>query len=451
MTEINNLADLKNTAVDSFAETFMHNLSSIFQYTQTDIIEVIDIRCQNTLAVLRQKLCDEIKVSFPMYQQRRPISRKAKHLIAQDIFHLGYSLVNESVSCEAEKAFHKAGNEDAGNEDEEQEENRPAANGELAKLIAAVAELQQAVNSLKTENKKLTKRIDEMPICKCAADHAGQPNNGERTEDPETSNGPVVEEAVQAGGSQVDAAVTVSSSSSSHPSSDTESESDDQSRNRRKRKKPKRSSGANNNKCFPKKQASKTSDATSPNQVTNNNQPKSHTQLKAASPSPVVKEIYVGNVDPENSISDIVDHIKLIASPIGPSDVRELYKGHDAKSFCVKVPENNFNKVISAVWPTGIKVRKFYPKSNGAQQNKNQAHRRGAQGPQKGIKASNRTSQGQYARQPRNRPNTYQKQPFRSYQDQRDWYDSEWPPLHRAREDYQWDYQNEGRYYDTSY
>ena len=442
MATINSLTDLENIGDDSVVETFMLNLTLIFQYAQTDIIETLDKRSDSSLTALRERLCDEIKSNFPAYQLRRPISRRVKHLFTHDIFHLGYSIVNEGVSREAEKAFDKANDEEASPVVEPDEEDDTQLNGEMAQLISTVAKLQETVNSLRTENKMLTKRIDELPVCKCAVSHEDRTI---RDEPPVNQAGnsttAVVEQVVKACSSKDDAAVEVSSNSS-NSSSDSENESTDQ-RDQRSKKRKKSKTGSKN-KCLVAKSVLKASNAPSKNHVAINPQ----SQLKAASISSAVKEIYVGNVSPESSASDIADHIKDIATPIATKDVRELYKGPDAKSFCVKVPESDFHKVVGATWPTGIKVRQFYPRSNGANHKKNQRGWHRNRGPHQGVKAANR--RGQYRGQPKN---TYQEQPFRVSPDynQSDWYDSEWPPLSRSTQDRQWEYQHDERYYDTWY
>jgi hypothetical protein len=255
-----------------------------------------------------------------------------------------------------------------------------------------------------------TYTFDDLPACKCNADHPAEqdiaPVAGGSGTNPIVvgSNGAVQSDNVE----------LVTSSSSS--GSETETVDDTRHRKQRKAKRVR-------NKVL----------------KSSNNQNEANTQLKAnnaslrAAPAPTTyKEIYVGNVDPKNTVADVVEHVKQNVCSITLSDVEELYKGQDAKSFHVKVPDSDYDKVVNSTWPKGIKVRQFYPKSRG--------------GPGK----TSRNRAGQRSRNQQKRNPTQSNQPFRptygywSYPEH-DQYDAEWPPLPRSSGDHQWDWRDQQR------
>ena len=418
MARIVNLSDLKTIDDEGVAKAFFENMEMIFQFALKDITAVLEEKQTDVLGTIRQELCDKMKNSFPEFHARRPINRKAKHLIVQDIFQLGYSLVNKSPTKEAEKAFEKVDiqiNNGVDDDDGEGEDNTSQDIGEMARLLTTVANLQKNVNFLMKENNKLNMRLNALPPCKCACPAASTSGASASRSIGQDSN---------AGGDSIPSKA-VDDFSLSDTGTETE-EDESKCPNRTVSRKEKRH----------KNKAIKTR-TPSHRQIKASSLSKS-SHLKAAPIHSEYMQVYVGNVDPETSTTDVTEHIKQHADSVVISEIHDLYKGKDARSFRITVADSDFNKVINTPWPKGIKVRKFYPKKKHEPRKNSLDRSKKPSDPTQRVSAGKR-DQNRYARHPNPQ---YYTQPSRftpSYSPYSEYYESEWPSLPRPWRDHPWD------------
>ena len=431
---INQLTELDDIEDSELSETFTANINCIFQYVKKDISECLDKKSNETVKKLSCDLFDLFKEKFPAYSAKKPINRKAKHLMIEDIFSFGYSIANEQVAHDIDQIFTRNTSLAIASEEIVDEQT------DLAQLIVSVSNLQRIVNSLQTKNNELNKKLNDLqiPVCKCVCKGVS-PQVDKSDQNPQPKNdGPVNSAATASTSSGSNARQAVSppmvprkSDESSLPSS-FDSESDDGFHlPQRQRKKKQRAH---------KKATVKSSKGKTATVLSAASKSKTDVLRPAAS---AMKRVYVGNVNPAHSAGDIASHIKEVTKTVNipKEDVKELYKGEDGKSFCVTVPEADFDEVLNSPWPKGIKVRKFYPKSNRPRQKPQHKPNRNE---------SRKHNHGRYRTNYNGdrEDSSYQMQPFRwdsgyrSYPSYSSWesYDTEWPRLPRPTRDDPWYY-----------
>ena len=81
----------------------------IFAYARDDFVKIMEQKDPSVLKDIKQFLCDEAEKMFPEFKTRKPVNRKEKNnkAAAQDIFDLGYSIINERVTIDMDKIYHK--------------------------------------------------------------------------------------------------------------------------------------------------------------------------------------------------------------------------------------------------------------------------------------------------------------------------------------------------------
>ena len=320
MAEITNLNELRQVSDNDFTATFINSINNIFAWAQCDIINTLNDRDQDLLVALRNQLSDQIKEVFPTMSGRMPVNRRVKHLIVKDIFIMGESLTKETITNDLEKVVFLPNGEfpniSPGDENESTQANS------LSVIIAMLKELQSAVSDISTENRQLREKIDSLNTNKCAC-KCIDPTRVTPSQSVEANQA-----VVTPGGSNAEVASELGVQTSCNPST----------------------SGSINT-----INTVKPLTAAAPRNTAKTNPPPS-------TPSPTKKELYVGNVDGHNSGSDIASHLRDKGIDIATSAVRPLRQGQDVSSFCVKLPEKDFNKAVSSdqpIWPKGIKVRPF--------------------------------------------------------------------------------------------
>ena len=390
ITEIN---DLKNICDNDFQEAFWNNRQVVFSYALQDVLSLLDSRTKKILQPLRNHLCKLAQETFVDLQDKVQVNRRGKNPINEDIFHLGYSLVNNAITKEAEKLFTKKDN--AVKDDQAVSEDNPTANlnvAEFAKMVVLVAELKQRLEKVEAQCKQLADNC----CCKKGTEQAATPAESPV---PSTSNSSVNAEQVDrpdpplTSGSDED----TSSSSSSDESSSSESshdESDTQilnlllSKKKRKQKKTKTAKSASDAKVKRSKSEgqSEVRAAKPPKQHIG---PKAQNTVKAASKTSVSNkktEVYIGNLDPENSAADLQRHLEQKGVSVALSDFTSLRRSTDSQSFRISIPSSKFEIVAgsgaSTLWPKGVKARIFHPKKadsgpqHTARRNQGHHHRR---------------------------------------------------------------------------
>ena len=315
MSQITQLNDLKVVADSDFTATFANSLDQVFIWATNDITSTLNHRNIDILSMLRNKLCEQAKDTFPQIASKTPINRRVKHLVIKDIITLGDCLAKGNSTNDLEKVvFSQATN--------------PADSHvayELSIIVNMLDTLQSSVTSLSMENKQLTAKLESSLerkcSCKCqcntppvntqSAENVATPPGGLGQSVPSTS-----EEVPQASSSAPNSQVTVSSPAATKPLSSAASQ------------KPTRNAQAQN----------------------------------VAPKGPSKKEVYFGNVNINNSAADIAFHLESKGIDLPASDVRLLKQRQDAASYCLKVQEKDFQKAADStqsIWPAGIKVRPF--------------------------------------------------------------------------------------------
>ena len=83
---------------DEFSDIFSSNLMKVFEYDQTEIIDFLSERThtRDKLISLRQKMFDTLVTTKTELSSAAMYNRKKIKLIAEDIYILGYSVVNKA-------------------------------------------------------------------------------------------------------------------------------------------------------------------------------------------------------------------------------------------------------------------------------------------------------------------------------------------------------------------
>ena len=315
MAEITHLEQIKEIPDELFTAAFVKSLNYIFKWAHDNITDTLNLREIEQLTALRNKLCELAKETFQSVNDKVPVNRRAKHLVVKDIIILGDSLAKNVTSAEVEKVVFGVSPPSADTDAE-------SSNAPRDRILSLILGLQSSVDSLVAENVLLHEKIDILVRNKCS--YQWQCNTDK---DPEATNStgttPPGDISVQSP-APVDEVPLSSPSVSSDPAVS----------------KP-LASAANRNPT-----SSTKSQKAPPKGPSNKNK----------------KEVYVGNVDNNNSCADIASHLNSKSIDIPTSDVRLLKQWHDASSFCIKVQEKDFHKATDStqpIWPAGIKVRPF--------------------------------------------------------------------------------------------
>ena len=94
------LAGVNNEA---FSHIFMDSLEIVFQYTKSDIQNILVTKDMDTLNLVQEALYEKAKVLFPLYSSRRPRKRQVVNTIAGDIWSLGFSICNKAPVRDLDK------------------------------------------------------------------------------------------------------------------------------------------------------------------------------------------------------------------------------------------------------------------------------------------------------------------------------------------------------------
>ena len=71
----------------------------IFAYARDDFVKIMEKKDHSVLKDIKQFLCDEAEKMFPEFKIRKSVNRieSNKKAAAQDIFDLGYIIINKKV------------------------------------------------------------------------------------------------------------------------------------------------------------------------------------------------------------------------------------------------------------------------------------------------------------------------------------------------------------------
>ena len=84
---------------------------------------------------------------------------------------------------------------------------------------------------------------------------------------------------------------------------------------------------------------------------------KSHVVLLAG--SNITTYAFIGGVSQACSRQSIKDHISNIELNVSLDDIQVLNTRRDLRAFKVAIPHSDLQKLITSVWPAGIKVERF--------------------------------------------------------------------------------------------
>ena len=96
--KINHLPELDSINDDALLQVFWENRDTIFAYARSDIENTLAKRDLEVLKCVRVKLCEVAIKAFPEYSEKVPIKRKVKNKVVNDIFNLGFSIINKKCN-----------------------------------------------------------------------------------------------------------------------------------------------------------------------------------------------------------------------------------------------------------------------------------------------------------------------------------------------------------------
>ena len=377
---LQNLNDIKSVTDSELSEVFCNNLQLIYQYAGKDITDAIENRDLTVLGELCAHLFEKLQESFPELQHKTLVTRRVKHTQLNDIFQIGYSIVNKSVSKDLEKAFVPSATNNASassDDDSGTVQDLSQLIGTVSSLMIRIGTLEKDIVALQKSNRDFEKLVAELQGMRAvqpanpgpsttnseASDRDSSQTNNAGSQQSDQVTGP---SSANSPGSSVDPPPKTSTSgtSDSSPSSTEDEEGFVEYQSKKKHKKRKRKT---------QKQGKHLPTATTTLRAATSAVPaQSQTSLKAATSTgqqststnkSATKPLYLGNVHPSSTIQDIRNHLAKYGVHVSAEDVRPLAKGVKSCSYRAEIPEANFSSLISdsSVWPEGLKVREFFP------------------------------------------------------------------------------------------
>ena len=339
MTSLVELISIKDEAIPS---TFWENMSFIFQYSKTDVAETLEKLDINALKALREFLLVKLVVSLPDYVDKPAIKRKVKNTIIQDIYHLGFSIANNSPDKELDIIFN--------NKNDPSEPQTPdiAQITDLSQVIILVTNLKAELDTYKLEKAELEEKV--RLITECCSIHISDSQVAPKVVDLVTNDnmGATIDPQIFVPQATISATVAKSApgpsnlpvtnrllpgtirdqrgSSSSIYSTDTDSR-------HQYRSIPKRRPGNHRN--------------------TNN-------LTKAKPIKTAVKKIhfFIGNVDESNTIQDIQFHLQDYGVKVELADIKEIPIKSNNKAFKILISAD-MAETVKSIWPKDVKAEPF--------------------------------------------------------------------------------------------
>ena len=324
---ISDLAEFSAIRDQAFTQTFMFNLEKIFNYQVSDIPKIFKERKLPITKELRSELLNKVATKLSDFANRVPLSRKFKDDVVSDILKLGQALARPNISNELESIY----------ETVVIRETLPVSNElnpedlkdtdtlvsvilkmklDLDAATASILTLKGENESLSIENNGLKLRLG---ICEASLgilDKSIETSSSKPTSSPE--------------------------SSSSDIGNDSESDAHHASKRKTLRKKVKKNIKSTSNKNI-------TCESASPQ--------KSHVVPLAG--GNITTYAFIGGVSQACSRQSIKDHISNIDLNVSLDDIQILNTRRDLRAFKVAIPHSDLQKLITSVWPAGIKVERF--------------------------------------------------------------------------------------------
>ena len=155
------LANIKEWTVEDSVEQFKQHRERIFRFGMQDVSDTLNSLDFAVVNTIRQSLVEESISTFPQLKDHRVPQRIVVHTAARDVYNLGYSVVNGSLTREAEKIFIKDCNPGA----PQATDNGPALQMQellesVLVLTARVSALEKDVTTLKEDNSYLKSQLE---------------------------------------------------------------------------------------------------------------------------------------------------------------------------------------------------------------------------------------------------------------------------------------------------
>ena len=359
-------------------QAFLSSMDVVFKYNSKEVQSCLDQLDIETLRQLHIELCTKFITCFPVYAGRRPTHRQLKKTIVPDIYHLGYSIVCDISTKEADKIFGKELHLVSDDEDLITDKTIELEHllNILTDLTKRVQGLEKEVKVIKQENSKLKELLqnDNHSVTSLSSQQTfiSVPSNDPPSvdlpltqPDPDTFDEPLSQTYPKM---VLNTHPTLSDSTSSGGESCEESDSDAGSpfvppnqymkKIRKLENKVKKLSAIKSNKQHGiVKKTSETNKQKAQNHVKPLLASKS-TGLKSALSDNHDREIYIGGVSGDNGGEDISGFLETK----GINNVRQISR-LSQNSFKFAVPTSDFQTVVKdIIWPKGIYVRAFRKK-----------------------------------------------------------------------------------------
>ena len=305
----------------------MFNLEKIFNSHVSDIPKIFKERKLPITKELRFELLNKVATKFPDFENRVPLSRKLKDDVVSDILKLGHALARPNIHNELESVY----------ETVVVSETLPVSNElnpedlkdtdtlvsvimkmrlDLDAATANILTLKGENNSLSNENNDLKLRLG---IC-------------------EASLG-ILDKSMETSSSK-------SSSSPESSSSDIGNDSDSDNHHARKPK-------------TLRKKVKKNIKFTSSKNITCEIPSLHKSHVVPLAGGSVTTYAFIGGVSQACSRQSIKDHISNIDLNVSLDDIQLLNTRRDLRAFKVAIPHSDLQKLMTSVWPAGIKVERF--------------------------------------------------------------------------------------------
>ena len=332
-TIIATLKDLDGMKNEVYPKTYVNNLNKIHGYNQDEIVaKLASHESDDVRKELRQHLLTQLTQSDTFssdYSRRTPIDRRAgsKALICQDIYHLGFCIVNKTATKGLDSVFK---NEQIEPAEEEKVTDTSDAVLIMVDMRKKMEELRKDHEEFKTkmlkENAELRNEIKSMEI-KCAQNHQNRSDEVEVSGTP--PNAQTGEQESNTSSSQITNELVEPSQLAEHNSEIPE--------------------GSENSEPH----------APAIRPITAASEPQ-EPAIRPVTAAPKLTDIFISGVNPNNSPADISAFINSkTGSCIEPRNVQEInISRRDKKAFKVTIPQNKFEEATS-IWPTPIRAERY--------------------------------------------------------------------------------------------
>ena len=159
--DLNVFEQLSKCKDEDVTEVFLKEITEIYAHDKTEIIDYLKEETRRLLKDLRDKLATEVCHVLKDYDGKLLYQRRKSETFADDIYHLGFSLLNKNPHVNLRKIFRKTNPEE---EDILQEPNqvKPESPLNSVEVLETVAVLKEQIGELTTTVRDLRKRVESL-------------------------------------------------------------------------------------------------------------------------------------------------------------------------------------------------------------------------------------------------------------------------------------------------